>query len=129
MDEVLFSREIDTSPIRADALMAISDVPKTLDGLTVVDLAAGASSFVPQLLDNGVDSYAVDRGYGMSAELLREATIKTINNGFVRGHFNQRGVDLSIEALERFLVSYVAHRERYIEAWLSELPFDDILQM
>lgn len=110
-----------------------------LDGLSVLDVAAGPSSFTAEACRRGADAVAVDPLYGCTPqalathvqidyrrmleqmrakpELLRFRSFKSIDEAEVSRR----------TAAERFLADYEQHfvHNRYIGAALPQLPFLD----
>lgn len=112
---------------------------EALDGLSVLDVAAGPSSFTAEACRRGVDAVAVDPLYGCTPqalaahvqidyrrmgeqmrakpELLRFRSFKTIDEADASRR----------SAAARFLADYEQHfvHSRYIGAALPQLPFLD----
>lgn len=111
--------------------------PDKLNGVNFLDCAAGASSFTARMSDLGFDVKAVDLLYSEDHQVLRErsgehldALVDSLNKNkdiFVWSFFS------SIEELKEhrnlaskeFINDYMTHSERYVNADISCLPFDD----
>lgn len=111
---------------------------ESLDGLNILDCAAGASSFTPNLLKKGVDITAVDLLYGQYVNEIKDRcvndfhTLLEMHSGLdhkVDWDFFSDPEDLvqqRITVYEEFIDSYAKYKDkRYIEAVLPKLPFDD----
>lgn len=109
-----------------------------LEGLRILDCAAGASSFTPYLLKKGFDITAVDLLYGQTVEEIRERcvndfhTLLEMHSGLdhrVDWDFFSDPEDMvqqRITVYEEFIDSYASEKDRrYLEAVLPKLPFDD----
>lgn len=108
-----------------------------LAGVNFLDCAAGASSFTSCMSDLGFDVMAVDLLYGEDYKVLSEkckehldalvSSLSKADHIFVWNYFSS--VDDLKEhrslACKEFIKDYRTHRERYIKADLSSLPFDD----
>lgn len=108
-----------------------------LKGVNILDCAAGASSFTAHMSDLGFDVKAVDLLYGEDHQVLRERSREHLNalidsltkadHIFVWSFFS------SVEELrehrnlacKEFIEDYRTHRDRYIKADISCLPFKD----
>lgn len=110
-----------------------------LKGRSVLDVAAGPSSFTAEACKRGVDAVAVDPLYGCTVDTLSQhvaidyrAMIAQIN---AKPHLFRLKTFASLDeaelsrrsAAERFLTDYTAHfvHGRYIGAALPLLPFFD----
>lgn len=110
-----------------------------LDGLSVLDVAAGPSSFTAEACRRGADAVAVDPLYGCTAEALaahvhidyaRMLSQIRAKPGLVRLRSFRSLEEAEISrrsAAERFLGDYAQHfvHNRYIGAALPHLPFLD----
>ncbi len=105
---------------------------KDLEGRRVLDCPSGPCSFVADSHERGIDATGVDPMYGKSVEELSKEGAKDIENGLEQLRaaptthpisdfegYAQRKRD----ALKGFLADYSAHRPRYIEGRLPNLPF------
>lgn len=89
---------------------------ESLEGKRVLDVGAGVASFVPTLLDAGVDAYAVDpRFHAVSPDKLIEDLEKVLTDRDLK-HPPK-------EELERFKRSIATHPDRYVQTYATELPF------
>ncbi len=110
-----------------------------LKGRSVLDVAAGPSSFTAEACKRGVDAVAVDPLYGCSADTLSQHVTIDYRNMIAqmsaKAHMFRFKAFGSLEeaelsrrsAAERFLTDYAAHfvHGRYIGASLPLLPFFD----
>jgi hypothetical protein len=110
-----------------------------LKGLSVLDVAAGPSSFTAEACKRGIDAVAVDPLYGCRAEALGQHVQIDYRTMFsqIRAKpelFRFRSfasIDEAEEsrrtAAQRFLADYAAHfvHNRYVGAALPQLPFLD----
>lgn len=110
-----------------------------LDGLAVLDVAAGPSSFTAEACRRGADAVAVDPLYGCTPEAL--STHVQIDYQRVLGQMRAKPELLTFRsfgsleeaelsrrtAAERFLADYTQHfvHNRYLGAALPHLPFLD----
>lgn len=113
--------------------------PAALKGRSVLDVAAGPSSFTAEACKRGADAVAVDPLYGCSADALSQhVTIDyraMVEQMQAKQHLFRFKAFGSLEeaelsrrsAAERFLADYAAHfvHGRYIGASLPQLPFFD----
>ena len=119
-------------------MCALSLNEEKMESLKILDCAAGASSFTPYLLKKGFDITAVDLLYGQSVEKIKDQcvndfhTLLEMHSGLdhkVDWDFFSDPEDLvqqRIAVYEEFVDSYVKYKdERYVEAVLPKLPFDD----
>lgn len=116
------------------AMFALSE--RELIEKTILDCAAGASSFVPRLIKLGSDAIAVDSMYGQSPEALERrceedfSTLMTIHDGLekrVDWDFFPSNVEMvryRRSVTTEFIAAYcTAHGTRFIHAELPYLPF------
>jgi hypothetical protein len=110
-----------------------------LDGLTVLDVAAGPSSFTAEACRRGADAVAVDPLYGCTPEALATHVQIDYRRVFAQMKAKPQLVRFrsfaSLEeaefsrrtAAERFLADYAQHfvHNRYLGAALPQLPFLD----
>jgi hypothetical protein len=102
----------------------------------ILDCAAGASSFTAHMSGEGCDVVAVDIMYGEEPDVLSDKCkthMEVLVEGlasvdsFVWSFF--KDIDELKEqrnfACQEFIRDYRSHRERYIAADLTRLPFDD----
>ena len=108
-------------------------------GRSILDVAAGPSSFTAEACKRGVDAVAVDPMYGSKTETLKDTVTVDYRNMIAQMHakrhlfrFKSFGsleeAELSRRtAAERFLADYDAHfvHGRYVGAALPLLPFFD----
>lgn len=110
-----------------------------LKGRSILDVAAGPSSFVAEACKRGLDAVAVDPLYGSTVEELR-GRVDTDYRGMLSqmqskahlfrfksfGSFEEAEMSRRAAA-ERFLADYAAHgfHGRYVGASLPLLPFFD----
>lgn len=120
------ANKLDISATTSNATTKIFRLQHIPDGAIVVDLAAGASSFIPDLIDQETDAYAVDRLYG--APRLLERKIKILVPRIVQNVPQQHKEHMrriTNEATLKFQRSIAQHPERYKPDWLTHLSFDD----
>lgn len=110
-----------------------------MKGRSILDVAAGPSSFTAEACKRGVDAVAVDPLYGCSADTLSQhVTIdyrNMISQMQAKSHLFRFKAFASLEeaelsrraAADRFVTDYAAHfvHGRYIGASLPLLPFFD----
>lgn len=114
----------------ANAALRIFGLTSTVSGLTIVDLAAGASLVTSKLLERGANAFALDRMYAdrsglmdalnnryiselrKSAQMMRPWEVNTI-------------IKEAHQEIGQFFKSFDRHRERYIYGWLTQLPFEN----
>jgi hypothetical protein len=110
-----------------------------LKGRSVLDVAAGPSSFVAEACKRGVDAVAVDPLYGYPVENLSQHVAIDYRNMIAqmqaKSHLFRFKAFSSLEeaelsrrsAADRFLTDYAAHfvHGRYVGAQLPLLPFFD----
>lgn len=91
-----------------------------------LDIGAGASSVSAELADDfGVESYAVDIGYGSLASFL-DMNQRTIDKAAQSGGIGmQMAKDAYTVARERFISDQQRNPGRYIAADARDLPFAD----
>lgn len=100
-------------------MLGLSDIAKKS---VVVDLAAGASPFVANLLNAGVDAYAVDQIYLNNGALIDTAVgayLKELAWTFKNYPEMEKS---AMQALDQFRESRATHPGRYIGGWLTRLP-------
>lgn len=125
--ETRVTSRLGPSSIRAELVREVFKIPEDIKGLNVVDLAAGTSSFVPWLIDNGANAFAVDCIYNEPIEKILERTRSYTKDALDNMHEKWRELLLqeSEKAMAYFVQSFQTQRERYITAWLSDLPISD----
>jgi hypothetical protein len=125
--QMRIAQELGPTSFIANIICEIYKIPEDVNGLTVVDLAAGTSSFVPWLLDNGADAYAVDCIYDQPLQEMLGRTKSYQDNTLdrMRGTWKKFLEDEREESMTHFSQSFQARRERFITAWLSGLPIGD----
>ncbi|HEU5077754.1 MAG TPA: methyltransferase [Opitutaceae bacterium] len=111
----------------------------TFKGRSVLDVAAGPSSFTAEACKRGVDAVAVDPLYGCTGEALEQHVAIDYRNMISQmqakrhlfrfktfGSFEEAEISRR-SAADRFLADYAAHfvHGRYIGATLPLLPFFD----
>lgn len=113
--------------------------PELLQNGAVLDVAAGASSFVAEACDRGYDARAVDPLYALEPEAIRmhgaleietsTAKLAAIQDQFDWSYYGDLGRHRSNReaSLERFASHYERERSRgrYVPAKLPQLPFKD----
>ena len=105
---------------------------KDLEGRRILDCPSGPCSFVADSHERGLDATGVDPMYAKSVDELSIDGTRDIENGLKQilgaptihpipdfDAYAQR----KREALRKFLADYSAHRSRYIEGRLPNLPF------
>lgn len=111
--------------------------PSALAGRTVLDVAAGPSSFTAEAADLGIDAIALDPLYGCPVETLRTHVLLDYRHMHAQLRAKPHllrfrtfaGIDEAIAdrtaAAERFLADYAAHfvHGRYRGGALPHLPF------
>lgn len=112
--------------------------PEFLENKTILDCAAGASSFTPSLGKQGYDIIAIDPLYGMDHQRVRERTIDDFNTliqahsrmdhkvdwGFFQN--SKKMVEERMLACREFIDDYEKYQGlRYVEGKLPNLPFKD----
>lgn len=95
-------------------------LPEDLQGLRILDVGAGGSSMIADLLEKGADAYAVDPKYKSRADMKGR-----ILNHNKTGFAEKEDQIIRNEALERFLQSIKQNPERYKVAYATNLPFPD----
>ncbi len=131
--EVKLAEVIEVSTANAKQTGQELGIPNNVRGLTIIDLAGGASLLTTDLLRRGANAYALDRIYG-DIEALQDAVM----NGYIpavlkvlqraaphRIILHQQQVAMLQQELREFLKAREEHPERYIEGWLTKLPFSD----
>ena len=110
--------------------------PADLDG-TVVDCAAGASSFVAETNARGGDTVAVDPLYSHRSSTLAQLAagglrdclemMESTPHAFVWDWYGslERRERLRQDAAARFVADLQQHPDRYVAAGLPDLPFTD----
>lgn len=96
------------------------------EGITIVDLASGASSLVAHLLTRGNNAFGVDRLYYDRQEL--EVSMEKGVNYVARRYQNNGKPDHALAAIEsarKFKKSLEENPDRYIAGWLTDLPLPD----
>ncbi len=113
--------------------------PAALRGLSVLDVAAGPSSFTAEACRRGIDAVAVDPLYSLGGYALSEQVTRDYEAMFAQIRAKPRLFKLksfpSLEAAEqdrrvaaqRFLADFEIHAAhgRYVAAALPRLPFFD----
>jgi ubiquinone/menaquinone biosynthesis C-methylase UbiE len=107
----------------------------SLANLKILDCAAGASSFTAHLANQGFDIRAVDILYDLKPDELENKcnqhlkmlvkSLSELKNHFVWNFFRNLS-ELQKHrqnACREFITDYYQHRERYISADLTSLPF------
>lgn len=112
--------------------------PEFLENKTILDCAAGASSFTPVMGNKGYNIIAIDPFYGMDHQTVKEKTIDDfytlikahsgmdhkVDWGFFRNSKNM--IEERIHAYMEFIDDYEKFRGlRYVKGKLPELPFKD----
>lgn len=109
----------------------------SLENLKILDCAAGASSFTAHLANQGYDIRAVDILYDLKPNELENKchehlkllvkSLSEIEFNFVWNFFSNISELQSYRqnACQEFSADYLKHRERYIHADLTSLPFPD----
>lgn len=107
--------------------------PNKLPG-RIVDVSAGASSFVAEATRRGVDALAVDPAYQEEGMRTRLQTSVAGGNQLIATHSDHFVYDwygtpehravMRREAMELFLADYRSHPGRYRAAALPELPLE-----
>ncbi len=106
-----------------------------LTGLKVLDCPGGPDALVADGLERGLDIHAIDPQYVNDPDVLDAQGHKDIIETMEQLQkdpeeaWNQKQADdfqrLKLEALERFVVSYRAHRERFRAGSLPDLALED----
>ncbi|WP_243735123.1 methyltransferase domain-containing protein [Paenibacillus turpanensis] len=103
----------------------------------VLDVAGGASSFVAEACGQGLDAVAVDPLYGQTPEKidangLQEIEISAGKLAALQEQFDwtyygsvEKSTEMRIRSLRAFSEHYAKQPERYIQASLPSLPFQD----
>ncbi len=102
-------------------------LPETVDGLTIVDLAAGACSLTAELLEQGANAYALDCLYDDRQRLLDnvyQKWLKSVLNG-IPAPDRKEAEDMIKREVRKFMRSFNRQPDRYLTGWLTELPFAD----
>lgn len=113
--------------------------PATLKGRSILDVAAGPSSFTAEACKRGADAVAVDPLYGCTVDMLSQHVAIDYRNMIAqmnaKPHLFRLKAFASLEeaemsrraAADRFLTDYAAHfvHGRYVGASLPLLPFFD----
>ena len=121
--EVMLAEKIGISVGPTMPIWEILGLPEEVAGMTIVDLAAGASPLTHDLLQAGADAYAFDCVYQKSEEELHQL-IKVYHQEILK--FVNQKEEISEEInrdKEVFWRSLRIERDRYICGWMTELPF------
>ena len=118
--------DIITGSSSYDSAVEALGIYEDLTGLTVVDLASGASSFVAGLLAEGIDAYGIDRVYEDPNQLRADSTegVKMVIErleALGRTDFARSAQ----RSLERFNGSFAINPTRYQPGWLTDIPLPD----
>lgn len=100
---------------------------KEVKGLTVVDLASGASSLTSQLLKEGANAHGVDVIYDEDPSIIEFKTENIFYELAQRSHpsFRRNMVHQGISAIREFVGSMKTNPENYHRAFITDLPFAD----
>ncbi len=105
---------------------------RELDGRRILDCPSGPCSFVADSHERGVDATGVDPMYAKSVDELAIDGARDVENGLAQIRAAptihpipdfEAYARRKREALRKFLADYSAHRSRYIEGRLPNLPF------
>lgn len=104
----------------------ILSLPQDVSGLTILDLAAGASDITAELLARGVNAHALDCSYYDFQELLAsfEVAVPMILRQTPPVH-RRHMKKVTVRAFLRFRDSFFTHNSHYHPGWLTNLPFPD----
>ena len=114
------------------AMFGLDELPRS-----VLDCSAGGSGFTAAAAAGGVDAVAADPAYGMDDDELATAVRSGTSTGggivdqyagdFVWDWYGTRENRdrMRAEAAELFLADRKSHKDRYVQASLPDLPFDD----
>tara|TARA_B100001059_G_scaffold345_2_gene316 strand:- start:3521 stop:4237 length:717 start_codon:yes stop_codon:yes gene_type:complete len=108
---------------------------RDLDGRRILDCPGGPDALVADGLARGLDIQAVDPQYAFEPDVLEERGRTEIGDSMKKWQedpaqaWDQKQADeftqRKLEALDSFISAYRSHRDRFIEASLPELPFED----
>lgn len=124
-EEEFLTRESQMSATPSDIAHSFLGLPENVRGMTIVDLASGASSLTAELLANGADAHAVDVLYGRPE--MQKRIIDYLDRRLLTQpqDYRQQIRESENKALQNFLQSFQAQRNRYHGAYLTKLPFPD----
>ncbi|MCL5114076.1 MAG: hypothetical protein M1372_02825 [Patescibacteria group bacterium] len=125
--EMQIAERLGPTPMRASAVCEIFDIPQDVHDLTIVDLAAGTSSFVPYLLEQGANAYAVDRIYDKPESEIQSMTdsYTAITLDKMEPEWRKYLGDETRKAVTEFWKAFHLRRDHFVTAWLSEVPLPD----
>lgn len=115
------------SATQAEAIRPKLGLPDNMAGLTIVDLAAGASTLTANLLTQRANAYALDYVYDDREQLIEAVYNKwlpkvlSLSSDRAERQFVE---DVTKRSIRRFLRSFEAQRQRYKAGWLTDLPFE-----
>lgn len=123
--EVALADEVYPSCTPAAWIRLYMKLPNEVNGKKIVDVCAGASNLVAQLLDEGADAHAIDRAFKRDTfdEDAREALEGAISYSSPAFYAPMR--ILGEETLTEFSESRMAHPDAYHDDYMTQLPFDD----
>jgi hypothetical protein len=127
LEEEMASESAEPSCTPSYMARDILGLKENVSSLTIVDLAAGTSSLVPDLLEEGANAHAVDAIYHLTPEaLLQEATAVCAKQTEIVSYYDRRKMwEHGKNAMQKFIDSYRSSRQNYYQAFLTRLPFQD----
>ncbi len=118
-----------TSANKAEICKLNLGLTKNPAGLTVVDLASGASSLVAELIEEGADAHGFDQMYADPASMddyIQRSFIAIEKLAQRKSPEERRRTLTNVrDSIGKFRASFLEYPEHYHSGWLSELPFDD----
>ena len=107
----------------------------TLPGKRMLDCPGGPDALVAEGIARGLDIHAVDPQYAFEPEVLEERGRTEITESMKQWQEDpaqaldhkkaEEFTRLKLEALQSFIAAYRLHRDRFINASLPNLPFED----
>lgn len=97
--------------------------PEDLHGIRVLDIGAGASDFIPHILELGADAYALDPKYRRMSDFRGE--VRKYHKTLTAARMPRERIKRLQKALETFTECAKNYPERFVSAYASSLPFAD----
>ena len=106
-----------------------------LAGRRILDCPGGPDALVAEGIARGLDIHAVDPQYAFEPDVLEERGHREITDAMKKWQEDpaqaleekqaEEFTRLKLEALASFIAAYSSHRDRFIDASLPNLPFED----